>query len=220
MTTRDDGKKSRGHEKTAPKAQGRARGTVSELARHIEELGREVHHLKKAARREVEDLWAVHHSDLYPRFLRWQEALGIESFAVFSLAGNVLKSEPLLSSANAPDVGESVSLGSDSAKLASVWGGSALDLVLFALASRDCQVDFRSGVVCVPIAFFENPRGVVLARAEALTPSGYGALVQQSNSLLAHVREVALSAQADSQNSGHTSSQTGARPKRSSRPAS
>jgi hypothetical protein len=197
MTNHDDGKKSRGQPKTGQKASTGARGKVSELARHIQDLGREVEHLKKAARREVEDLWAVHHSDLYPRFLRWQDALGVENFAVYTLAGKELRPEPLLSSSNAPGIQETLTLHKDLSKLSTWWGGSVADLVSFALASRDCQVDFRSGIFCVPIAFYENPRGLILARAKALTPASYGAIVQQSSALLSHVREVALEGQAE-----------------------
>ena len=197
MTTHDDRKRSRGQAKAGQKASVGTRGKVSELARHIQDLGREVEHLKKAARREVEDLWAVHHSDLYPRFLRWQEALGIENFAVFTLAGNELRPEPLLSSSNAPGIQEAVTLHKDMAKLSTWWGGGVGDLISFALASRDCQVDFRSGIFCVPIAFYENPRGLILARAQTLTPASYGAIVQQSSALLAHVRDVALEGHAE-----------------------
>lgn len=198
MTTRDDGKKSRGQAKAPTKPAAGTRGKVSELARHIEDLGREVAHLKKAARREVEDLWSVHHSDLYPRFLRWQEDLGVETFAVFSLSGDELRPEPLLSASNAPGLQEGVKLRKDVSTLSTWWGGSVVDLVAFALASRDCQVDFRAGVFCVPIAFFENPRGLILARAKAMTPASYGAIIRHSSALLEHVRDIALEGQAES----------------------
>jgi hypothetical protein len=170
---------------------GSSRRKVSELSRHIDELGREVEHLRKAARREIEEHWTSHHTDLFPRFLRWQEALGVEAFSVFSLSGDTLSPEPLLTSPNAPHFPEALSVRKNVSTLATAWGGSVVDLVAFALASRDCQVDFRTGVLCVPIVFDNNPRGLVLARVKGLTAKSYGAIIAETTILLDHVREIA-----------------------------
>ena len=179
----------------SPSAAG-TRKKVTELARHIDELGREVDHLKRAARREVEQHWAVHHSDLYPRFLRWKEALGIESFSVFSIEGDELQPEPLLSSPSAPRHDAPIHVRRGTAALQTWWGGSVGDLVAFALASRDCQVDFRAGVLCVPIVFFDNPRGLVIARVKAVSAKSYGTIMAETATLLTHVRETAQNGQA------------------------
>jgi hypothetical protein len=168
------------------------RRTVSELARHIAELGREVEHLKKAARREIEGHWAVHHTDLYPRFLRWKETLGIEIFSVFSVRGRVLDAEPLLSSPQSPTYESPVTLGLGSQSALNSWGESAEECIAYALASRDCQVDFKSGFLCVPVVLFDNPRGVILARAPTFTTQSYGTIMAETAKLLCHVREIAL----------------------------
>jgi hypothetical protein len=46
-------------------------------------------------------------------------------------------------------------------------------------------------VLCVPIVFDNNPRGLVLARVKGLTAKSYGAIIAETTILLDHVREIA-----------------------------
>lgn len=193
----DDGRHNKGAPrttKTKPSfAQPSARvhgSQVSDLARHIAELDAEVSHLRKAARREVEERWALHHTELFPRFLQWKESLGLAHFAVYSHDGKYLTPEALLSSPGAPKLHGALDVRQGRAELEAAWGAQAFDLLAFALASRDLQVDFRTGVLCVPIAFFETVTGVVLARMQVSDPKSYPRLLLETNAFLTQVREV------------------------------
>ena len=122
---------------TGPSAKpsGRVQGPlVSELAHHIAELDAEVGHLRRAARREIEERWALHHTELFPRFLQWKEGLGLAHFAVYSHDGKKLTPETLLSSPGAPSVPGQMDVRKDRAELESAWGGQAGDLLAFALS--------------------------------------------------------------------------------------
>ena len=63
-------------------------------------------------------------------------------------------------------------------------------------ASRELQVDFRTGVLCVPIVFFDSVTGVVLARMQASHTMAYPRILAETNALLTHVREVSMAGHA------------------------
>jgi|GEM_PF-6568530 len=182
---------------SATKATGRVHGSqVSDLARHIAELDAEVGHLRKAARREIEERWALHHTELFPRFLQWKEGLGLTHFAVYSHDGKTLSLETLMSSPGAPGLSGPLDVRQGRAELEAAWGAQAGDLLAFALASRDLQVDFRTGVLCIPIVFFDSVTGVVFARLQVSDPKTYPRILAETNALLTHVREVSVESHA------------------------
>lgn len=165
---------------------------LSELIDHLSVLDHEVRHVRERARALLEERWAAHHTDIFPKICDWKNRLGLSWSHAFTLHAGVLRGEPLLSDGAASGL-ESVDLVRGTDALAAVYGSDGAQACLFALAAQEMQFCFSSGLCVLPLAFFDATVGLFVASKPGLAVSDYEDVAQESERLLGRIRDAVLS---------------------------
>ena len=167
---------------------------ISEINDHLLLLTQEVGHLRRVARREIEENWSKLTEAYSSPFQEWQASIKAEwccGFAHNPQGWSILAGMSCGSNSPLTDLTPEAHNGREIENLLRAKGfeNTAFQLGL-SHSSKDLEVCFLEQTICLPIVLFDNLQGFILAKVEFSGDKvrDYRLLQQTSAHFLSHLR--------------------------------